>query len=130
MTATTTAAEKADKAEKAKTAKVAKEATTPSTAASAPAPPKNPPSMVEERNAHAGFPIDSFSRRSRADVMTGLFCKVVKGKYAGRYGVYDYNATVAKDGYPLTVIVKTRDENHEYITVNYSDIEPSEAGHR
>lgn len=68
--------------------------------------------------------------RDDNDVLTGSFCNVIAGPYAGRYAVYINTATVGPDGYPVDVVVRTRDANDELLNVKYTDIRPAEAGGR
>lgn len=68
--------------------------------------------------------------RDDNDVLTGSFCRVVSGPYEGRYAVYINTATVGPDGYPVDVVVRTRDANDELLNVKYADIRPAEAGGR
>lgn len=60
----------------------------------------------------------------------GRFGRVTKGEHAGRYGVLEQAAGIDKDGFPTTVIFRTRDDNSERLVVNYDDIEPALAGGR
>jgi hypothetical protein len=69
--------------------------------------------------------------RTDDDVLTGCFCKVVAGEHQGRYGVLTGTVTVGLgDGWPARVTVRTRDDRDEYVTVNYEDIRPAQAGGR
>ena len=68
--------------------------------------------------------------RNDDDVLTGTFCRVIAGEFQGRYGVFTNTATITLDGWPATVIVRTRDDRDENITVNYADIRPAQAGGR
>ncbi|HTA98665.1 MAG TPA: hypothetical protein VK730_13615 [Solirubrobacteraceae bacterium] len=68
--------------------------------------------------------------RTDDDVLTGTFCRVIAGEHQGRYGVFTNTATITLDGWPATVIVRTRDDRDENLTVNYADIRPAAAGGR
>lgn len=82
------------------------------------------------RSMHQGINIDGFTRRHGGEPLTGHFVRVCDGDNAGRYGVYEENATVDDTGYPLTVILTTRDDRHERLVVPFDDLEPAEAGAR
>jgi len=44
--------------------------------------------------------------------------------------VFTNTATITLDGWPATVIVRTRDDRDENITVDYADIRPALPGGR
>lgn len=60
----------------------------------------------------------------------GEFATVTGGEHEGRYGVVESVATFDSKGWPKTVIFRTRDADSARLTVNYSDLKASEAGHR
>ncbi len=60
----------------------------------------------------------------------GEFATVTKGENQGRYGVVESVATFDSKGWPKEVIFRTRDAESERLTVKYSDLKASEAGHR
>ncbi len=68
--------------------------------------------------------------RDDNDVIFGHFCRVTEGEHEGLYGVYEDNATLGDDGYPETVLVRTRDDDSRLITVPYSSIARDRAGRR
>jgi hypothetical protein len=74
--------------------------------------------------------IDSTNARDDLDARVGHFVQAVNGEHQGRYGVLDSVATVGTDGYPSSVVVVTRDDENEYIVVDYADLVPAEAGER
>jgi hypothetical protein len=71
-----------------------------------------------------------FRGRDDNDAVTDRFCQVVSGPYAGRYGVYLSTASLGTDGWPETIVVRTRDAEDENLVVNYSDCRPSVPGKR
>jgi hypothetical protein len=78
-----------------------------------------------------GVLIDQMSRRSAKDPMYGHFLRVVSGPHEGVYGVYVGNAHVDEDtGYPTTIQVRTRDDDHALILVDVDDAELAVAGGR
>lgn len=60
----------------------------------------------------------------------GEFATVTSGEHNGKYGVVEAVATFDSKGWPKTVTFRTRDADGELLTVNYSDLKASEAGHR
>lgn len=84
----------------------------------------------KKKAAKAVTHIDSTNARDDLDARVGHFVQAVDGEHQGRYGVLDSVATVGKDGFPSTVVVVTRDDENEYIIVNYGDLVPAEAGER
>ena len=75
---------------------------------------------------------DNKYRRSDQDAPMNSFVDVVSGTYAGRYGVLERAATynTGTDGYPNTVIVRSRDARNELLVCNYTDLRPSVPGKR
>jgi len=75
--------------------------------------------------------VDNKSRRSDNDALFGDWVDVVSGPSSGRYGVLEKGATFSgADGYPVTVVIRTRDARNELLTLNYSDLRPSRSGKR
>lgn len=68
--------------------------------------------------------------RDDDDVLTGSFADVVDGEHKGRYGVYTQTASTGEDGYPVTVVFRTRDDQDEVLIVRYEHLRPSQAGRR
>ncbi len=68
--------------------------------------------------------------RTDDDVLTGHFANVVAGPEEGRYVVLGATLTRADDGYPGTVLVRTRDDRDEFLVVNYADLRPASPGGR
>lgn len=60
----------------------------------------------------------------------GEFATVTGGEHQGRYGVVEQVATFDSKGWPKEVIFRTRDADSARLTVKYSDLKASEAGHR
>lgn len=72
-----------------------------------------------------------YTPRTDDDVLSGCFCRVIRGEHQGRYGVLIGAVTVnVGDGWPAVVTVRTRDDRDEYIEVNYDDIRPAQPGGR
>jgi hypothetical protein len=112
----------------------AKAGGTTKTAASSKKVKQERPAIGEEKPSPSGLRqdirVDQVTVRTDDDVMYGHFCDVVKGEHQGAYGVYTTTLTVDDDGYPLTVIVETRDDRTVSLQVNYADIRPARAGGR
>lgn len=56
--------------------------------------------------------------------------KVIKGPYAGRYGVFLKPGRVGETGKPVTAVVRTRDDDDDHLLVDYKDLRPDVAGKR
>lgn len=69
--------------------------------------------------------VDGRNRRSDNDALEGGFCQVVDGRFKGRKGVF---VSVTKHdpntGYPTQVVVRTRDNEYQHLSVPYSSIRP------
>lgn len=63
-------------------------------------------------------------------VFEGHFAVVGDGDHEGRYGVFEEVATADDDGYPVTVVLRTRDANAERIVVPYGSLKGAPAGRR
>lgn len=68
--------------------------------------------------------------RSDADVPVHSFARVTAGEHKGRYGVVDGVARYGGDGFPETVVFRTRDADDLRLEVPYKDLEPAEPGAR
>ncbi len=68
--------------------------------------------------------------RDDDDVRVGGFATITDGEFAGRYVVYQRTVTSGADGYPDTVLVKTRDDRDEPLIVDYASLRPAPAGGR
>lgn len=104
-------------------------------APSVPAPvpvPATPPSQaeLEARRRQVDEEGGVVIGRDDTDAIVGQFADVVDGPYAGRYVVYQRTLTSGDDGYPLTVLVKTRDARDEQLVVDYAHLRPAETGGR
>lgn len=73
--------------------------------------------------------VDGRNRRSDDDALQGGFAKVVSGPHAGKHGTFDEVVTHGYDGYPETVVLRTRDGNVPLI-VHYPDLRPDTSGRR
>ncbi len=94
--------------------------TEPQAPADAPPAPAGPP-------AAAPVTVDNFTRRSDDDAIHGSWVDVISGPHAGRFGAYVEDA--AHDplsGYPVVIVVRSRDALNELLHVNYADVRPSE----
>lgn len=60
----------------------------------------------------------------------GAFADVVAGEHAGRYGVYVDTLNREDDGSPKTILLRTRDDNDELLTLPYGDCVLAESGRR
>ena len=70
--------------------------------------------------------VDGTNRRDDEDALEGLFCEIVSGEFAGRWGVFDHVLEYdAATGYPKQIVVITRDAHNESLSVAYSDCRPS-----
>lgn len=95
-------------------------------------PPESPAAQPGLTARPAGVGVDGAVYRGRDDndAVTDRFCRVVSGEYTGRYGVYLSTASLGADGWPETIVVRTRDAEDENLVVNYSDCRPSVPGKR
>jgi hypothetical protein len=59
----------------------------------------------------------------------GTFVSVVSGPHRGRYGVF-HAVGEERAGWPVTAVVRTRDDEDERIVVDYGDLRPDVAGRR
>lgn len=73
---------------------------------------------------------DVHRRRTDDDVLTGEWADVVGGPEAGRRVAFQRTVTVGEGGYPDQVVVRSRDDRDELLTVNYSDLRPATTGGR
>ena len=70
--------------------------------------------------------VNNYTRRHGDEQVLGGWVDVVGGDHAGKYGAYIQDVTNdPTDGYPETVLVRTRDADNELIEVNYADTRPS-----
>lgn len=70
--------------------------------------------------------VDNMTRRSDNDALEGMFCQVVSGPYAGRWGTFDHVVeSDPRSGYPTLIMVISRDERNEMLQVAYSDARPT-----
>jgi hypothetical protein len=75
--------------------------------------------------------IDQFSQRDDSDPIQGHFVDVIAGEHEGRYGTFEEVATADPEtGVPSTIVVRTRDDQHERLVVEYEDAVPARAGGR
>lgn len=104
-----------------------------------PSPAPSPLTSSDSSDATSGDPtpapasaaapvpmIYGVQRRSDEDALLGSWVDVVGGEYQGRFGAFV--STVEHDaqtGYPLLVLVRTRDADNLLIEVAYQDIRPS-----
>lgn len=70
--------------------------------------------------------VDNFTRRSGDDALFGHFVDVIAGDHAGRRGHYFEDVSHGTDGYPLRVLVRSRDEHNEMLEVDYKDVRPTD----
>ena len=98
----------------------------------------------------AGF-VDQITRRTASDALEGHFVRIdlnadgvkeaykqVQGLYdadtdevhRGDYGVYLTPAALDENGYPVTAVVRLRDETNAVVAVPYEALRPAEAGSR
>ena len=90
-----------------------------------------PPAPVAAPPAGAIDPDGGVQRpRTDDDVLVGQFATIVDGPYADKYVVYQSTVESGKDGYPTTVLVKTRDERDENLVVEYEHLRPATPGGR
>jgi hypothetical protein len=92
--------------------------------------PAQPAGVTDRRPLGVAYDGRVYRKRDDNDVLSGHFCDVVDGPYAGRYGVLESTGTLGIDGYPDEVVVLTRDADAENILVSYADIRPSASGRR
>lgn len=102
-------------------------------------PDQRAPTGYGGRGVQGGF-IDQMTRRDSSDVPEGHFCTVdrtAKGvdtdllpEGEDGYGVYLSPGETDKDGYPVTALVRLRDNTNATITVPYAALRPASAGRR
>ena len=68
--------------------------------------------------------------RTDDDALTNRFATIIAGEHAGRYVVVGSSLEMGSDGYPLRVLVRTRDDRDEVLTVDYADLRPTATGGR
>lgn len=69
--------------------------------------------------------VDGTNRRSDDDALEGSKVKIVAGDYKDRKGVFlKVEQHDPKSGYPAQVIVRTSDDEHQYLSVPYESIRP------
>jgi hypothetical protein len=69
--------------------------------------------------------VDGRNCRSDDDALEGGFVNVVAGPYKGRVGVFTQVLTYSDvTGYPTKILVRTRDDEHELIGVEYASVRP------
>jgi len=73
---------------------------------------------------------DQLTVKDASEAYYGHFATVEGGPHKGSYGVYEDTLTSDENGRPLTVAVRTRDDNHQRIVVKYDDLARAEAGGR
>lgn len=74
--------------------------------------------------------IDNSTRRNDDDAVQGSFVDVVAGEHEGRRGSFEHVVTYNdKDGYPETVLIRSRDQRSEPLVVNYKDVRPASGGY-
>jgi hypothetical protein len=71
--------------------------------------------------------VDGRNRRNANDGLEGHFVDVVDGEHKGRFGAFTEVAEREKDGYPKTILVRTRDEFNELLTVAYEHVRHSQS---
>lgn len=65
---------------------------------------------------------DGTNRRNGDDGLLGCFVKVARGDHAGRVGVYQETLEHDRSGLPKLILVRTRDEFNELLTVLHKDV--------
>ena len=66
--------------------------------------------------------VDSHSARSDDDALEGHFCVIVDGEHAGRVGSFEKVSKYGPDGYPESIIFRSRDADDLYLTVPYESV--------
>lgn len=96
-------------------------------------PPSDPPVAPVEPTpdppvgpAPPAVRVDNLTRRSDDDALEGHFVKVVSGEYVGRVGGFERVLSSGPDGYPIRILVRTRDAENELLTVAYADVRPAD----
>lgn len=80
---------------------------------------------LEREAALAGaMLVDHQTRRSDRDGLTGQWVRVVGGDHAGQIATFVRPESLAKDGYPETILVRFRDASydHQDAVVDYDDV--------
>lgn len=82
--------------------------------------------IVENQPAATPVVVDNHTARSDDDAHFGSFVDVVDGEHKGRVGAYFHTVDHdPKTGYPLHILVRTRDEFNHLIEVAYKHVRPS-----
>ena len=66
--------------------------------------------------------VDGRNRKAADAGMEGHFVKVVDGEHAGRVGAFVSVGEREADGYPKSILVRTRDEFNELLSVAYAHV--------
>lgn len=96
--------------------------------------PSHEPAKAQSANAAWGalpaqpVKVDGRNRRSDDDALEGYFVDVVSGYRQGSFGSFERVLKYGKDGYPTQILVRTRDEDNELISVAYRDVRPAKRG--
>lgn len=97
--------------------------------ADAPAPAEAPVEAPAPEPAPvvAQTPGDNARPRSDEDAVQGQFVDVVDGEHKGRRGAFlsVVEHDLEGDGFPKSILVRTRDELNELLTVAYEHVRPS-----
>lgn len=81
--------------------------------------------IVTQQQSAPGRQVTHLNRRSDNDPILGSWVDVVSGPHQGRRGHYCDDIGFGQDGYPETVLVRSRDADNLLLPVAYSDIRPS-----
>ena len=74
-------------------------------------------------------PLTDLNTTSIHDATPGGFVRVTGGEHKGRYGAF-LEVRGYEKGEPTVCAIRTRDADMEILIVDYSDLEPAEAGGR
>jgi hypothetical protein len=77
--------------------------------------------------ATPAVPLNQFTRRSGDEAIEGEWVDVVDGEYKGRFGYVAGISETGKDGYPVSLFVRTRDADNLLIEVAYANAKPSDS---
>jgi hypothetical protein len=66
--------------------------------------------------------VDGRNRKAGDDGLEGHFVNVVAGEHAGRVGAFIKVLEREADGFPKQILVRTRDEFNQLLSVAYADV--------
>lgn len=67
--------------------------------------------------------VDGTNRRLGTDALEGGWVRFLKGDYKGKVASFEQVLDRETDGYPKEILVRTRDEFDQLLTVAYKDVE-------